>query len=291
MKNKKAPFLFILPGVVLIVTFATLPILVAFVLGFTDMDLSGLVDFKLINFIGLKNYKEILLDEAFWTALKNTLYYVVVGVPAVVVLATLIAIAINFIAGKSEVWFRGIYYMPAITNIVAVSVVWMFIYNREFGILNYILGLFNIESIGWLSDPKFAKFSLVVLSVWRAIGLNMIIMLAAIKGIPSYLYEAANIDGLSMIQKFFKITVPQLKFAIFFVTVTTLIGWFRFFEEPFVMTNGGPLDSTLSISLYVYQQGFSLSEFGYASSISILLFIIIIVITAIQLRVRKKQEV
>ncbi|MDN6289774.1 MAG: sugar ABC transporter permease, partial [Tetragenococcus koreensis] len=158
------------------------------------------------------------------------------------------------------------------------------------GLFNYLLSYFDIGPILWLQDPATSKISLIILAVWKAIGLNMLIFLAAIQGIPKAYYEAAEIDGASRMQQIFKITIPLLRFSIFFVTVTTLIGWFQFFEEPFVMTDGGPLDSTLSVALFIYQNGFQFNKFGYAAASSFILFIAIIIATVIQMRIQKRQD-
>lgn len=288
IRKSKAPIVFIAPALILILLFSIIPIIVTFLTSFTDFDLVGLANRSEVDFIGLANFKELLTDDRFWKALRNTLYYVIIGVPLVVFFSLVIAMGINYLGEKSQTLFRGFYYAPAVTNIVAISVVWMFIYNTDYGILNYILSFFGVEPIGWLTDPEYSKLSLIVISVWRAIGLNMLIMLAALKSIPTSLYEAAAIDGLSRMKVFFRITLPQMSYAIFFVTVTTLIGWFQYFEEPFVITEGGPVDSTMSMALYIYETGFSQNEFGYAAAVSVVLFLMIIVVTAIQMYINKK---
>lgn len=289
IRKSKAPIIFIAPALILILLFSIIPIITTFLTSFTDLDLVGLANRSEISFVGLENFKELLTDERFWQAFRNTLYYIILGVPMVVFFSLTIAMGINYLGEKSQTVFRGLYYAPAVTNIVAVSVVWMFIYNYDYGILNYILSFFGVEPIGWLIDPAYSKFSLVILSVWKAIGLNMLIMLAALKSIPTSLYEAAAIDGLSRMKVFFKITLPQMSFAIFFVTVTTLIGWFQYFEEPFVITDGGPVDSTMSLALYIYETGFSQNEFGYAAAVSMVLFLMIIAVTSVQLYINKRR--
>lgn len=289
IRKSKAPIIFIAPALILILLFSIIPIMVTFLTSFTDLDLVGLANRSEIDFIGLENFKELFTDERFWKALKNTLYYVIIGVPLVVFFSLIIAMGINYLGEKSQTLFRGFYYAPAITNIVAISVVWMFIYNTDYGVLNYVLSFFGIEPIGWLTDPAYAKISLIIISVWKAIGLNMLIMLAALKSIPSSLYEAAAIDGLTRAKVFMKITLPELSYAIFFVTVTTLIGWFQYFDEPFVITDGGPVDSTMSLALYIYETGFSQNDFGYAAAVSMVLFMMIIGVTAVQMYINKRR--
>lgn len=285
--NKRAPYLFISPALLLLMMFSLIPIVVAFVISFTDISLVGLADWSQINFVGIDNYIDIFTDPIFLKSIGNTLFYVVIGVPLVITCSLGIAVLINFGENRFFQFFRLIFYTPSITNVVAVAVVWSYLYNPSFGFLNYLLSLADIPAVPWLQHPVIAKISLIILALWRAIGTNMIIFLAALQGIPKAYYEAASLDGANKWQQLFKITVPMLKFAIFFVTVTTIIGWLQFFEEPFIMTNGGPLDSTTSVSLFIYRNGFQFSKFGYAAAGSFLLFIAIIIVTLIQFRMQK----
>ncbi|MCM3217494.1 sugar ABC transporter permease [Niallia taxi] len=285
--NKRAPYLFISPALLLLMMFSLIPIVVAFVISFTDISLVGLSDWSQINFVGIDNYIDIMTDPIFLKSIGNTLFYVVIGVPLVITCSLGIAVLINFGENRFFQFFRLIFYTPSITNVVAVAVVWSYLYNPSFGFLNYLLSLADIPAVPWLQHPVIAKISLIILALWRAIGTNMIIFLAALQGIPKAYYEAASLDGANKWQQLFKITVPMLKFAIFFVTVTTIIGWLQFFEEPFIMTNGGPLDSTTSISLFIYRNGFQFSKLGYAAAGSFLLFIAIIIVTLIQFRMQK----
>lgn len=288
-KNKKILLILLGPALALLFMFSILPIIISFVISFTDMDLSGMNDISNVDFIGLENYKELMQDEDFWNALQNTLFYVIVGVPILVTIALTLAMAINYVSGKASERFRSIYYLPAITNTVAVAFVWMFIYNYSFGILNYFLSLFGVEAINWLNDPEYAKFALIAMAVWKGIGINMIILLAGLKSIPQDYYEAASIDGAGPIAQFFEITLPQLKFAIFFVIITSIIGWMQFFDEPFIMVEG-KLPDTTSIALYIYEQGFSVMDYGYAAAASVVLFIIIISVTAIQMYAQRRSD-
>ncbi|WP_018886925.1 carbohydrate ABC transporter permease [Paenibacillus massiliensis] len=289
--SKLVPYLFIGPSLILLTLFSLLPILLALVISFTDMDLAGLVDYANISFTGLNNYVNVLTDPAFHTAMLNTLFYVIVGVPLVLLLSLTVAILINMGESKLFQSFRVIYYIPSVTNVVAVAVIWSYLYNPSLGLFNYVLGQVEMDPVGWLtSNPTLAKIALILLAVWRGIGLNMIIFLAAIKGIAKTYYEAAELDGANLWQQIWYITLPQLRFAIFFVSITTMIGWLQFFEEPFVMTQGGPLDGTTSAALFIYQNGFQYSKFGYAAAGSFVLFFAIITITLIQFRLQNKEE-
>ncbi|MEW8970489.1 MAG: sugar ABC transporter permease [Mesobacillus sp.] len=286
----KTPYFFIAPAIILLSLFSILPIFVALIISFTDLDLVGIADWSSISFVGLENYKDVVSDPIFVKSILNTLFYVVIGVPLVIVLSLAIALLINF--GKARIFkaFRVVFYMPSITNVVAVAVVWSYLYNPHLGLFNHILNLLNLPDVPWLQDPTMAKISLILLALWRAIGLNMIIFLAALQGIPKTYYEAAQLDGANNWKQLTKITIPLLRYAIFFVSITTMIGWLQFFEEPFVMTNGGPLDSTTSVALFIYRNGFQFSNFGYAAAGSFILFIAIIIITLIQFKIQNKQQ-
>ncbi|NBD27403.1 carbohydrate ABC transporter permease [Paenibacillus glycinis] len=288
--NRQAPYVFIAPTLILLTLFSLVPIVVALVISLTDMDLGGLANFDSIGFIGFDNYVEVLTDPVFMKSILNTLFYVVIGVPLVILFSLAVALLINL--GTSRIFkaFRVVYYLPSVTNIVAVAVVWSYLYNPSLGLFNYLLNAIGLPDVQWLTQPTTAKLSLILLALWKAVGLNMIIFIAALQGIPKSYYEAAQLDGASLWQQVTKITIPMLRFAIFFVSITTMIGWLQFFEEPFVMTNGGPLDGTLSVSLFIYQNGFKFNNFGYAAAGSFVLFVFIIAITLIQLRLQKNES-
>ncbi|CCQ24360.1 Probable ABC transporter permease protein yurN [Listeria monocytogenes N53-1] len=272
--NKNTPYLFISPALFLLLLFS-LPILLAFVISFTDIDLVGLADYSKINFIGIDNYVNIMQDPVFLKSIFNTLFYVVIGVPLVIVCSLGIALMINFSQAKIFQFFRLIFYTPSITNVVAVAVVWSYLYNPRFGLLNYLLSFLDLGPVPWLQDPTIAKLSLIILAVWRAIGVNMIIFLAALQGIPREYYEAASLDGANSRQQLFKITVPMLRF------------------------NSNDNDWLVAIlrgtvrhdrRRFIYQNGFQLSKFGYAAAGSFILFIAIIIITIIQFRIQRKNN-
>ncbi|WP_407271871.1 carbohydrate ABC transporter permease [Radiobacillus sp. PE A8.2] len=287
---KIIPYLFIGPAVLLLLLFSFLPILVAFGISFTDMDLMGLANWSQISFNGFENYVDLLQDKVFLQSLYNTFFYVIIGVPLAVGSSFFIAFFINLVTDWLSSTFRVIYYMPSITNIVAIAVVWGFLYNREYGLFNYLLSLIDLAKVPWLEDPLIAKFSLILLAVWKSNGVSMLIFLAAIRSIPRTYYEAAEIDGANRWQQLIRITLPSMSFATFFVTVTTLIGWVQFFEEPFVMTDGGPLNGTNSIALFIYQEGFRYSEFGYAAAASFILFALVIAATLFQFKIKKSDN-
>jgi multiple sugar transport system permease protein len=287
MRTRLIPYVFVTPAMLLLLAFGVLPIAVALLVSFTDMNLAGLGNWSRIRFIGIDNYTELLGDSAFWQALGNTAIFAFLGVPTVIALSLLIALALNRSQGRFFTALRSFYFVPAITAIVAVALVWGYLFNTQFGLFNYLLSIVGLPPVPWLSDPIVVKFSVVLVAVWRGLGLNVIIFLAALQGVPREYLEAAAIDGASAFRRTVSIVIPLLRFAVFFVTITTIIAWLQFFDEPFVLTKGGPLGASTSISLFLYQEGFSASQFGYASAGSVVLFAIIAVVTVIQLRIRR----
>lgn len=290
MRTRLSPYLFVSPAMLLLITFGVFPIFVALGVSVTNMNISAFANIRNVKFVGFDNYVKLFDDADFWQALGNTGLFAALGVPAIVLLSLAVALLLNRSDSRFFRALRSFYFIPAITAIVAISLIWGYLYNTQFGFLNYVLSLVGIEQVQWLSDPVLAKFSVALVAVWRGTGLNIIIFLAALQGVPKEYLEAASIDGAGEWRKTFSIVIPLLRFAIFFVTVTTVISWGQFFDEPFVLTDGGPLGATTSVSIFLYKEGFRLNQFGYASAGSIVLFAIIAVITLIQLRARKADD-
>ena len=290
MRNKLTPYLFVSPAMLLLVTFGIFPILVAAVISTTNMNISAFANWGNVKFIGIDNYTKLFADPDFWQSIGNTGLFALFGVPAIVVLSLGVALLLNHSQSGFFRALRAFYFIPAITAIVAISLVWGYLYNTQFGLLNYLLSLGGLPPVQWLSDPTLAKFSVALVAVWRGTGLNIIIFLAALQGVPKEYLEAASLDGAGEWKKTFSIVIPLMRFAIFFVSVTTTISWLQFFDEPFVLTDGGPLGATTSASIFLYKEGFRLNQFGYASAGSIVLFAIIAIITLIQLRLRRADD-
>jgi multiple sugar transport system permease protein len=286
-RSMLTPYLFASPALLLLLIFGVLPIAVAAFVSLTDMNLSGLASWSNVSFIGLENYASLLGDPDFWEALRNTVFFVAVGVPGIVILSLAVALLLHRGEGRLARALRAFYFVPAITGIVAISLVWGYLYNTQFGLLNWLLSLVGVGPVQWLSDPVLAKFSVALVAIWRGTGLNIIIFLAALQSVPKEYLEAAALDGAGEWRTTRAIVVPLLRFAIFFVTVTTLIAWLQFFDEPLVLTDGGPLGATTSMSLFLYKEGFRQSQFGYASAGSLVLFAVIATVTLVQMRLRR----
>ncbi len=285
-----AAYLFLAPAIGAIFIFFFIPVIAAFVLSFTDFDIYSINNFDKARFIGLGNYIDLLNDPLFWKALKNTFYYVITAGPLSIAVSLGAALLLNSKLLKFKSIFRLVYFLPVVTTLVAVAIVWRFIYHPRFGILNYFLGWLGVDPIDWLGDPTWAMPAIILLTVWKNFGYNMIIFIAGLQNIPEYLYEAAVIEGAGNWQKFKSITLPMLAPTTLFVGIITMIGFFQLFAEPYVMTQGGPLNSTLSIVQYMYQEGFRWWNMGYAASMAFVLFFIIFIGTVIQLKLQKETD-
>ena len=280
---------FAAPFVILFTIFLAGPILVSFLLSFTSFGLRDLRNPIGTSFVGLDNYIALLNDETFRKAIFNTAYFVIVGVPLTLVLGLFIANALNRGVTRLRTFFRVGYYIPVITSIVAIAVVWRFLLNPDVGLINMALERLGISGFNWLGDPVLAMPSIIAMAVWRNVGFAMIVFLAGLQAIPAVLYEAAAIDGASRWQTFRHITVPMLRPTILFLTVITTIGYLQLFEEPFVMTGGGPLDSTLSISMYMVEQGFQFFRQGYAAAVAYVLFLLVALVAVVQFRLIRSE--
>ena len=281
---------FAAPFVILFGVFLAFPIIASFGLSFTSFGLRDLQNPIGATFVGLENYVSLLSDDRFWTALFNTFYFVIVGVPATLIAGLLIANALNRGVTRFRTAFRVGYYLPVITSIVAIAVVWRFLLNPDVGLINMLLETVGVTGPAWLADPALAMPSIIAMAVWRNLGFAMIVFLAGMQAIPTSLYEAASIDGAGRWQTFKSITIPLLRPTILFMTVITTIGYLQLFEEPLVMTDGGPLDATLSVTMYMYQQGFEFFHQGYASAIAYVLFLIVAVIAFLQFKFLRSDD-
>ena len=283
-----AAYGFLAPALFMIAVFLLLPVLAALGLSFTDFDIYALGNLNHLRFVGLRNYLELVQDPIFWTALFNTGYFVLIGGPLSIAVSLGAALLVNARLVRFKGFFRVVFFLPVVTTLVAVAIVWRYLYHPRYGLLNYALGLVGIGPIDWLGEPKWAMPAIILLAVWKNFGFNMIILIAGLQSIPAQLYEAARIDGANIWQQFWHITLPTLAPTFLFVTVITLIGYFQLFAEPYVMTQGGPARSTLSVVLLMYEEGFRWWNMGYAAAVAFVLFIIILAATLVQLKLRRE---
>ncbi len=277
---------FVAPAVTALAAFFFLPVLGAVVLSFTDYDIYAVASRANLRFVGTGNYTGLLGDGLFWTALRNTFVFVVVAAPLTVALSLLAALLLHARVARFRGVFRTIFFLPVVTTLVAVAVVWRYVYHPRFGLLNQALALVGVPAIDWLGDPRFALPAIILMSVWKNFGFNMIVFVAALQSISDSLYEAASLDGAGPWEQFRHVTLPMLGPTLLFVATMTLIGYFQLFAEPYVMTQGGPANATLSVVLFMYEQGFRWWNMGYAAAVAFVLFGIILALTALQARLR-----
>lgn len=281
---RTVPYILLGPTLILFILFYVYPIISSFLLSFQTRINGEYV------FAGLSNYTRMLQDPLFYKALGNSSIILLIQVPIMLSLAVLLAVALNSSFLKFKGLFRIGFFTPVLTSLVAASVIFLLILNKDYGLLNYLLSLVGIQPIGWLSDGYWPLVTLIIVTTWRWTGYNMVIILAGLQNIPNELYEAASIDGASKIKQFFYITIPQLKPVLLVTFIMSTIGSFQLFDEPFTMTHGGPNNRTLTITLYLYQHGFKYFDFGYASAITYALVFIIAVLSLIQFKLAGEKD-
>ena len=274
----------LLPSLLGMFTFLMLPIASSFVLSFSSWDLIGA-----INWVGFDNYAKALSDPAVLGALKNTLTFIVGYLPSVVIIALALALLLNRKL-KGRTFFRAVYFVPVVTSWVAVSLVWKWLLNPQYGLVNFALSLIGIKGPGWLFDPAWAMTGIVITTVWKDIGFVTVIYLAGLQDIPEHLYEAASLDGATPWQRFWGITFPMLMPTTFFVTTISLISSFQVFDQVYVMTGGGPAGATSVMVEQIYKNAFSYFQMGYASTISWILFALIFAVTVAQQLLQKRVD-
>ncbi len=275
---------FVAPALILIVVFFVGPVIAAVGLSFTDFDLYALADPAAARWVGLRNYVRVLHEPLFWLALRNTLYFALVGGPLTVAVSLGAALLVNARALRWKAGARAVFFAPFVTTLVAVAIVWKYLYHPRYGLLNWLLGHVGVHPIDWLGDPHWAMPAIILMATWKNFGYNMLIFIAGLQNIPRELHEAAALDGATLFQRFRHVTIPMLAPTMFFVVIVTMIGYLQLFTEPYVMTQGGPLRATTSLVLYMYEEGFRWWRLGVAAAIAFLLFLIIIIFTVVQRR-------
>lgn len=284
MTRKNAPYIFLFPMIVLFIVFMIYPIINSFLLSFRDFS-EGVY-----TFCGVQNYVTLLKDPIFWKSLKNTFIYLIVQVPAMVILSLLFGVLVEQAFLKFRAGFRISIFLPSVTALVAYAIIFKLLFNTDFGLVNHMLRALGFNGVDWLNTVWGARMAIIIGITWRWTGYNTIIMIAGLKNIPLELYESADIDGASFWQKFFYITIPMVKSIILFVSITSTIGTLQLFDESYILTNGGPNNATITIGHYLYNTGFQYYKFGYAAAISYALVVIIGVLSIIQFKMTKGGE-
>lgn len=289
MKPALAAWVFVAPALIVLVVFFGLPVFSALVLSLTDFDLYALADWRNLRFVGLGNYSELLQMPIFWKSLGNTFYFVILGVPLSISISLGAALLLNAPATRFRAFFRTALFAPVVTTLVAVAVIWRYLFHTSYGLVNWALGHLGIPAVDWLGDPHWAMPTIILLAVWKNFGYNMVIFLAGLQAIPQDLYEAARIDGASRRRQFLHITLPMLGPVLMVVGVITVAGYFQLFAEPYVMTRGDPLQSTVSVLYFMFEEGFRWWNLGRASAVAFLLFLIILAVTAAMMRFGRRK--
>jgi len=281
-KETIAGYLFLAPNMVGFLVFMVFPLVGSLLLSFSHWNL-----IQSPTFAGLDNYRQLFENPLFWQSLKNTAYFAFVGVPLQIILGLFLAVLL-YSNIKGLEFFRTVYFLPVVSSTVAVSLMWQWLFDSHTGLLNHVLGWFGINPVPWLVSPKWAMPSVILVALWKGIGYNMVIFLAALKGVPEHLYESARIDGANRWQQFWNITFPMISPSTFFVTITSIINSFQVFDVTTVLTGGGPANATHTIVMMIYQYAFDFFRMGYASSIAYVLFGIVLIFTLLQLYFSKK---
>jgi multiple sugar transport system permease protein len=278
------------PALAVIVVFFALPVVAGLALSLTDFDLYALADISAMRFVGLQNYARLLHTPLFWQALGNTLYFVVIGVPVSIGLSLLSALLLNSRFAKWQPLFRTALFAPVVTTVVAVAVIWRYLLHTRYGLINQALEGLGVPAIDWLGNPHWAMPAIILFAAWKNFGYNMIILLAALQAVPSELYESARVDGAGALRQFTDMTVPMLMPTLAMVGIMTVSGYFQLFAEPYVMTQGGPLRSTVSVLYFMYEEGFRWWNLGNASAVAFLLFVVIFAASWVMMRFDRDPE-
>jgi multiple sugar transport system permease protein len=270
---------FLSPTLLVFSVFVLFPVVFSFFLSFHKWNMFSAGT----SYVGLDNYLSILTNEEFWSVLKNTAFYTLGTVPLNMVVSLAAAYVLNKkIIGRR--FLRTAFFIPVIMSPVAAAVIWRWVYEPNFGMLNYVLGIFGVPSINWLNDPTAAMFALIVMGVWKSFGVNLVLFSAGLQGIPEQYYEAAQIDGAGKWRQFWNVTLPLLSPTTFFILVMSVIGSFQVFDTVYVLTSGGPLGSTKVLVFYLYEHAFKYFEMGYASAVAYLLFALVFALTLLQVK-------
>jgi len=273
------------PSTVALVVFVGIPIVAGLIISFTSWDM-----LTAPAFVGIDNYVDLVRDPLMWRSLLNTVYYAVLTIPGSMVIGLALALAVNR-AGWAFKAYRTLFFIPVVSSAVAVSLMWKWVYNDDFGLFNWILRSVGLPAVGWLSDPNLALPSVAIVAIWKTMGYNMVFFLAGLQGIPAQLYEASAMDGAGWWARLWHITLPMLSPTTLFIAVVSVIGSFQVFDQVFVMTQGGPGNATIVYNYYLWQNAFQYFHMGYASALAYILFLLISIVTIFQVKIFNRRVV
>jgi multiple sugar transport system permease protein len=290
MRPSRAAWLFVAPALLAIAVFFVVPVAAALLMSATDFDIYALADLGNVRFVGLDNYLQLLQRPLFWRALANTLFFVLVGVPLSIATSLGAALLLHSRLARFKGFFRTALFAPVVTTLAAVAVVWRFLLHTRYGLINHGLSSLGLPAVDWLGDPRWAMPAIVLLSVWKNFGYNMIILLAGLQAIPGEMYEAAHLEGAGRLAMLRHITLPALAPMLLMVSVLTMAGHFQLFAEPYVMTQGGPAERTVTVLYLMYEDGFKWWSLGSASAVAFVLFAFMFGFTLLQRRLSRGAE-
>jgi len=284
----RAGWIMTAPALTAIGLFFLLPTLASLLLSFTDFDIYALANLNNLRFIGFDNYQRLVTNPMFWQAMGNTMWFVVFGVPMVVVASLAAALLINAKTLRWRAVWRVALFAPFVTTLVATAVVWNYLLHTRYGLINYALGLIGVAPVDWLGNPSTALPAILLFVAWKSFGYNMIIFLAALQAVPRDLEDAARVDGAGAWMRFRHVTLPAIAPTVLLVAILTVAGMFQLFAEPYVMTQGGPARSTVTVLYFMFEEGFKWWNLGSGAAVAFILFLCILVVTLIQLKVARR---
>lgn len=288
MKERTAGWLFAGPALLAIGLFFVVPALASLVLSFTDFDIYALADRANLRFVGFGNYAALLQKPLFWKAMGNTLWFVVFGVPAIVAVSLAAALLVNSRMLKWRAVWRVALFAPFVTTLVATAVVWNYLLHTRYGLINYGLGKLGVDPVDWLGNPRTSLPAILLFVTWKTFGYNMVIFLAALQSVSGDLLDAARVDGAGWWTRLRHVILPAIAPTVLLVSILTVAGMFQLFAEPYVMTQGGPEQSTVTVLYFMYEEGFKWWNLGSGAAVAFILFLCILVVTLVQLRVARR---
>jgi multiple sugar transport system permease protein len=284
----RAGWLMTAPALTAIGLFFLVPAIAALILSFTDFDIYALANLDNLRFIGLANYQRLVTNPLFWQAMGNTMWFVIFGVPLVVIASLAAALLVNARTLRWRPLWRVALFAPFVTTLVATAVVWNYLLHTRYGLINYALGGLGIAPVDWLGNPKTALPAILLFVAWKSFGYNMIIFLAALQAVPRELEDAARVDGAGAWMRFRHVTLPAIAPTVLLVAILTVAGMFQLFAEPYVMTQGGPARSTVTVLYFMFEEGFKWWNLGSGSAVAFILFLCILAVTFVQLKVARR---
>jgi multiple sugar transport system permease protein len=286
--RERAAWGFVAPALIALAVFFVVPVVSSLLLSLTDFDIYALADLSNLRWIGLENYTRLLGNPLFWQAMKNTVLFAVIGVPLSIAASLGAALLLNARTVKWRPIWRVIFFAPFVTTLVATAVLWNYLLNTRYGVINWALTSLGLPAVDWLGGPATSIPAILLFVVWKTFGYNMLIFLAVLQTVPDELHEAARIDGAGPWSRFRHVTLPAIAPTLLLVSIISVAGFFQLFAEPYVMTQGGPAQSTVTVLYFMYEEGFKWWNLGSASAVAFVLFVCIFAVTMLQLAVSRR---